>query len=61
MTPINKPLIGCCETFKKVRSKEYHQSDCPSYKQIAQKNRVPFGSAQEASEAGYKLAGNCPH
>ncbi len=43
------------------RSKKYHRSDCPSYDLIAKKNRVPFGSAQEARRAGYALAGNCPH
>jgi micrococcal nuclease len=43
------------------RSKKYHRSDCPSYNQIAKKNRVPFESSQEAREAGYILARNCPH
>ena len=48
------PILG------NKRSQKYHRPDCPSYNQIAQKNRVPFGSAQEAKEAGYALAGNCP-
>jgi endonuclease YncB( thermonuclease family) len=43
------------------RSKKYHRPDCPSYNRIAKKNRVPFDSAQEARDAGYALAGNCPH
>jgi len=49
------PILG------NKRSQKYHPPDCPSYNQIAKKNRVPFGSAQEAKEAGYALAGNCPH
>ena len=43
------------------RSKKYHRPDCPSYNRIAKKNRVPFGSAQDARGSGYTLAGNCPH
>jgi micrococcal nuclease len=42
------------------RSHKYHRPDCPSYHAIAPKNRVPFESGQEAREAGYTLAGNCP-
>jgi len=48
------PILG------NKRSKKYHRPDCQSYNQIAKKNRVPFGSAQEARGAGYALAGNCP-
>jgi len=43
------------------RSQKYHRIDCPSYDLISPKNRVPFHSSQEAEEAGYNLAGNCPH
>jgi micrococcal nuclease len=57
-TPPNRssslPILG------NKRSKKYHRPDCPSYHQIAKKNRVLFGSAQEAREAGHQLAGNCP-
>ncbi|MDR4485428.1 MAG: thermonuclease family protein [Nitrospirales bacterium] len=42
------------------RSHKYHRSDCPSYHAIAPKNRVPFESPQDAEEAGFTLAGNCP-
>ncbi|MDR4483842.1 MAG: thermonuclease family protein [Nitrospirales bacterium] len=42
------------------RSKKYHRPDCPSYRAISPKNRVPFNSSQEARDAGYELAGNCP-
>ena len=48
------PVVG------NLRSGKYHRPDCPSYNQIAKKNREPFGSSQEAKEAGYTLAGNCP-
>ena len=48
------PVVG------NLRSGKYHRPDCPSYNQIAKRNRVPFGTAQEAREAGYALAGNCP-
>jgi len=49
------PILG------NKRSKKYHRPDCPSYNQIAKRTRVPFGSTQEAREAGYAIAGNCPH
>jgi endonuclease YncB( thermonuclease family) len=48
------PILG------NKRSKKYHRPDCPSYNQIAKRNRVPFWSVQEAKEAGYAIAGNCP-
>lgn len=48
------PILG------NKRSRKYHWPDCPSYNQIAKRNRVPFGSTQEARDAGYVLAGNCP-
>jgi deoxyribonuclease-1 len=32
---------------------------CPSYSKVSPANRVPFGSAQEAEAAGFRLAGNC--
>jgi len=47
------PILG------NLRSYKYHRSDCPSYHLIAPRNRVLFGSAHEAREAGYTLAGNC--
>lgn len=33
--------------------------DCPSYNQVAAKNRVLFNSEAEAQAAGYRKAGNC--
>jgi hypothetical protein len=43
------------------RSRKYHRADCPNYDDIAHHNRIPFDSAKEAEDAGYTLAGNCPH
>ena len=43
------------------RSHKYHRPDCPSYHLIAPKNRLPFNSSKEAEDAGFQLAGNCPH
>ena len=38
----------------------FHRPDCPSYNSIGEKNRVVFNSAQDAINAGYRIAGNCP-
>lgn len=40
-------------------SRIYHLPHCPSFNQVAQHNRVPFASEQEAQAAGYRRAGNC--
>ena len=48
------PIVG------NRRSHIYHRPDCPNYSQIAPQNRVEFGRAVEAEEAGYRLATNCP-
>ena len=42
------------------RSMIYHWPGCPNYDDIAPHNRVPFRSAQEAEQAGYRAARNCP-
>jgi endonuclease YncB( thermonuclease family) len=42
------------------KSHIYHRPDCPNYSQIAPRNRVPFNTANEAEEAGYRMARNCP-
>lgn len=48
------PVIG------NRNSKVYHlPQGCPSYSQVGPRNQVPFGSAQEAEAAGFRLAGNC--
>ncbi|HVG31536.1 MAG TPA: thermonuclease family protein [Pyrinomonadaceae bacterium] len=41
-------------------SKIYHRADCPGYKSVSEKNQVRFNSAEEAEQAGYKVAKNCP-
>jgi endonuclease YncB( thermonuclease family)/methylphosphotriester-DNA--protein-cysteine methyltransferase len=40
-------------------SKKYHLTNCPGYKQVSEKNRVIFTSAEEAEAAGYTRASNC--
>lgn len=41
-------------------SRVYHlPQGCPSYSQVAAKNRVPFNSEADALAAGYRRAGNC--
>jgi endonuclease YncB( thermonuclease family) len=42
------------------RSKIYHRPDCPSYSQVAPRNRVAFNSVADAESAGYRVAGNRP-
>lgn len=37
----------------------YHRPDCPDYGKVSERNRVPFGSEEEAQRAGYRRAGNC--
>lgn len=41
------------------RSHVYHRPDCPSYNRIGANNRVEFASAEAATAAGYRIAGNC--
>ena len=41
-------------------SKKYHRPGCPGYRNVSEKNRVPFKSVAEAEAAGYTRAGNCP-
>lgn len=48
------PLIG------NRRSKILHRPDCPSYSRVGEANRVYFDTLEEAQDAGYRLAGNCP-
>ncbi len=42
------------------RSHIYHWPGCADYENIAPHNRVPFGSREEAEQAGYRAARNCP-
>ena len=41
-------------------SKKYHRPDCPGYRDMAERNRVFFKTVEEAENAGFKRAGNCP-
>ncbi len=38
---------------------KYHYPYCPGAKQISEKNKVVFASADAAEASGYTLAGNC--
>ena len=60
LAPSHPPLNPDLAIRGNKRSKKYHRPDCPSYDQISPRNRIPFDSAQDAQEAGYTLAGNCP-
>ncbi|MDP2651233.1 MAG: hypothetical protein Q8O98_01430 [bacterium] len=40
-------------------SDKYHYGHCPGAKQISEKNKVTFQTAQAAEEAGYTRAANC--
>jgi methylphosphotriester-DNA--protein-cysteine methyltransferase len=40
-------------------SKIYHLPGCSSYNKVSEKNQIKFDTAQEAEQAGYRLAGNC--
>ena len=41
-------------------SRIVHRPDCPSYDQVAKHNRVHFETKDDAKDAGYRLARNCP-
>lgn len=38
----------------------YHRSDCPDFNRVSERNRVPFRTEDEAKNAGYRKARNCP-
>lgn len=42
------------------RSRIYHLSNCPSYNAMKTSNIVQFKAENEAQDAGYRKAGNCP-
>jgi endonuclease YncB( thermonuclease family)/methylphosphotriester-DNA--protein-cysteine methyltransferase len=48
------PIIG------NKNSKIYHRPDCPGYKNVSEKNQVKFNTVEEAEQAGYRAAKNCP-
>src|SRR5262245_50652861 len=42
------------------RSKVYHEPACLDYEKVSPQNRVTFQSREEAEQAGYRKAKNCP-
>jgi deoxyribonuclease-1 len=42
------------------KSKIYHLSSCPGYSRLKPENVIPFASEEEAVQAGYRKAKNCP-
>jgi len=48
------PIVG------NRKSRIYHRSDCPNYRDVSPRNRVPSATPAEAEAAGYRLAKNCP-
>ena len=53
-TPEASPFLGDKLNYA------YHQANCPGYTKVPQENRVSFQSAQEAENAGFKRAKDCP-
>lgn len=41
-------------------SRIYHLTNCPNYNDISERNVVWFKTIQEAKDAGYRIARNCP-
>lgn len=54
-----KPIASQEPIIANKNSKKYHLSNCPGYKQVSEKNRITFKSAEEAEAAGYTRAVNC--
>lgn len=48
------PIIG------QRKSRKYHRPGCPAYGKVSEKNAVQFATVEEAEEAGYTIARNCP-
>jgi Tfp pilus assembly protein FimT len=42
------------------RTHIYYWPTCPDFNKVPLKNRVIFGTSEEAEKAGYKAARNCP-
>jgi len=62
-TPVARPAVtdvadGLIRGNK--HSMIYHWPGCQNYDDIAQHNRVPFQTREEAERAGYRAARNCP-
>lgn len=48
------PIIG------HRKSRLYHRPGCPGYGKVSDRNAVQFETTDEAEEAGYTIARNCP-
>jgi hypothetical protein len=42
------------------RTRVYYWPTCPDFNKVPLRNRVIFGTSEEAEKAGYKAARNCP-
>lgn len=58
-----KPKLSPSDSSHRVlgnkNSKKYHLAHCQGFHQVSAANQVWFASEQDASKAGYVLAGNC--
>lgn len=48
------------EIIGNKRSQIYHRPDCPGFGKVSAKNRVPFATAKDAEDAGFRVAKDCP-
>jgi endonuclease YncB( thermonuclease family) len=53
-SPVSGRIIG------NRNSGIYHLAECPDYARISERNRVYFGSENEARRSGFRKARNCP-
>ena len=56
-------VVGPAVTGKVVGSKngsKYHLPECSGAKRIKEENKIWFASVEEAKQAGYTAAANCP-
>jgi hypothetical protein len=52
--PIHTRIIG------NRNSMIYHAPNCPDYEKVSERNREYFKTEEEAAQAGYRKARNCP-
>lgn len=58
--PLEVASVGAGLIYGNKNSGVYHlPTGCPSYLQVSPRNRVEFGTEQEAAAAGFRKAGNC--
>lgn len=53
------PLVKPGQVVASKNGTKYHLPTCPGAKQISDKNKITFNSAEEARAAGYSPASNC--